>query len=90
MLFEILGWVPAVIFPSATVVQLASVLRAPRVEGVSMTTWPLFGLANICLYLFTEKYLAPQMLIGVLGTAVFDFASVGSIWIKRTTRKAEA
>ena len=84
MLLELLGWIPAIIFPAATLLQLASVLRAERIDGISMTTWALFGVANICFYLFTEKYLAPQMLIGVLGTALVDFAIAGSVWVKKS------
>ena len=33
----------------------------------------LFGIANIAVYIYTEKYLAPQTMIGFLGTAVLDF-----------------
>ena len=33
-------------------------------------TWTLFGIANIAVYIYTEKYLAVQTIIGFLGTAV--------------------
>ena len=32
------------------------------------------GIANLGLYLYTEKYTQPQALIGLLFTAVIDFA----------------
>jgi len=36
-------------------------------------TWFLFGVANVAVYIYTEKYFAPQTIIGFLGTALVDF-----------------
>ena len=71
---NIAGWLPAVIFPAATLIQLIAILRNNSVRGVSPMTWTLFGIANIAVYIYTEKYLAPQTIIGFLGTALLDFA----------------
>jgi hypothetical protein len=42
-----LGWLPAVILPSATIVQVRALLTAPTHEGTSLVTWLLFLLANV-------------------------------------------
>ena len=74
---ELAGWVPAIIFPSATFLQLLKILREKTAEGVSISSWTLFGFANIGLYFYAEKYLALQSLVGFLGTAIIDFLIVG-------------
>ena len=78
-LTNLAGWIPAVILPMATLLQLIKIARTKSVEGVSMMAWILFGIANIGLYVFTEKYLAPQALIGMLGTAALNFVIVGMV-----------
>lgn len=77
LLVNVAGWIPAIILPIATISQLAKIVQEKTAVGVSLITWFLFGIANIGLYLFTEKYLALQSLVGLLGTAVLDFAIVG-------------
>ena len=78
------GWIPAIILPIATISQLTKILQEKTAEGVSLITWFLFGVANIGLYLFTEKYLALQSLVGLLGTAVLDFVILGvALFYKR-------
>ncbi len=77
ILTNIAGWIPAIILPIATISQLVKILQEKTAEGVSLITWFLFGIANIGLYLFTEKYFAVQSLVGLLGTAVLDFAILG-------------
>ena len=77
ILTNIAGWIPAIILPIATISQLAKIVQEKTAQGVSLITWFLFGIANIGLYLFTEKYFALQSLIGLLGTAVLDFAILG-------------
>ncbi len=74
---ELSGWVPAVIFPSATLMQLIKIVRERSVEGISVITWILFGIANIGLYIYAEKYLSFQSVAGLLGTAVIDFLIAG-------------
>jgi hypothetical protein len=71
------GWVPAVIFPGATALQLAAILRSGSAAGVDALTWFLFGIANLCLYFYSEKYKQPQAILGFLVTAALDFAIVG-------------
>ena len=73
---ELMGWVPAIVFPGATLLQLIAVLRARSTGGASAITWLLFGLANLGLYGWTGKHFALQSLIGLLGTAALDFAIV--------------
>ncbi|MDJ0898084.1 MAG: hypothetical protein QNJ55_04680 [Xenococcus sp. MO_188.B8] len=81
---NIAGWIAAIILPIATISQLTKILQEKTAEGVSLITWFLFGVANIGLYLFTEKYLALQSLVGLLGTAVLDFVILGvALFYKR-------
>ena len=70
---ELTGWVPALIIPTATLIQLITIFRSGSSQGVSGFTWVLFGIANIGLYIYTEKYLAIQTIFGLLGTALLDF-----------------
>ena len=83
-LTNIAGWIPAIILPIATITQLTKIIQEKNSDGVSLITWFLFGVANIGLYLFTEKYFALQSLVGLLGTAILDFAILGvAIFYKR-------
>ncbi|MBA4020053.1 MAG: hypothetical protein C0483_23040 [Pirellula sp.] len=79
-----LGYIPSIIFPAATITQLWTLWQAGRSDGASALTWTLFGIANLCLYLYVEKYREPQAIIGLLGTAVVDFAIVAVILRYRT------
>ncbi|MGK7899504.1 MAG: hypothetical protein AB4372_39300 [Xenococcus sp. (in: cyanobacteria)] len=84
ILTDIAGWIPAIILPIATITQLTKIIQEKNAEGISLITWFLFGVANIGLYLFTEKYFALQSLVGLLGTAILDFAILGvAIFYKR-------
>ena len=73
VLIAICGWLPAVIIPVATVLQLSAILRKRSAEGVDWLTWFLFGVANVGLYLYTEKYWDVQSIVGLLGSALMDF-----------------
>ena len=77
------GWIPAIILPTATAFQLIKVNRSKSADGISITTWLLFGIANVGLYIFTEKYFELQSLIGLLGTAILDFIIVIQIIVKQ-------
>ena len=78
-LTNIAGWIPAIILPAGTLIQLLKIAGEKSIEGVSILSWLLFGFANIGLYIFTEKYFALQSLLGLLGTAVMDFIIVALI-----------
>jgi cobalamin biosynthesis protein CobD/CbiB len=76
MLEDTVGWIPAVVFPAATVLQLVSLIHRGRSDGVSATTWGLFALANVCLYVTVHEWLRPQVLISTLGTAALQVVVV--------------
>ena len=76
---EIVGWLPAVIIPTATLIQLLAIIKSGSSRGVSWLAWFLFGIANIGLYIYTEKYTDLQSIIGLLGSAVMDFAIVALV-----------
>ncbi|MGC3970740.1 MAG: hypothetical protein QM775_26425 [Pirellulales bacterium] len=75
-LVEIIGIVPTIIFPLATVSQLVTLLKAKTAAGASAVTWSLFALANLCLYIYVEKFLELQAIVGLLGSAAVDVAIV--------------
>lgn len=77
MLIALCGWLPAVIIPLATLIQLSTILRNRSAAGVSASTWFLFGVANIGLYVYTEKYGDIQAIAGLLGSAALDFLITG-------------
>ena len=74
---EIAGWVPAIVFPAATAAQAYRIAAKRNADGISVTAWALFGLANIGLYVYTEKYQSIQSIVGLLLTAAIDFVIVG-------------
>jgi hypothetical protein len=71
------GIVPAIIYPAATLLQIVRILRDRSTAGVSKTTWLLFGLANIALYVYTERYAEWQAITSLLLSAMLDFVIVG-------------
>ena len=83
---NLVGWIPAIVLPVAAFFQLFQIARQKSAAGVSLATWLLFGIANVSLYIFTEKYSAPQCILGLLGTAVLNFAIVGLIIFFRRKR----
>ncbi len=89
-LLELSGWLPAVIFPAATLIQLLAIFRNRTAAGVSALSWGLFGVANIGVYIYTEKYTALQSLFGFLGTALIDFVIVFMVLIGYGRARSEA
>ena len=77
-LFEILGWVPAIVFPGATMLQLVEIVRRKTAAGVSIAAWTAFAIANMCLFLYTEKYSELESIFGALGTAALNLCIVGA------------
>lgn len=75
-LFAVLGWVPAVIFPAASGLQLLAILHRRSAQGVSIPAWGLFAVANLCLFVYTEKYDEVESIIGALGTSVLNVCIV--------------
>ena len=73
MLTSIVGWIPAIILPTAAAIQLHQILKHKKSEGVSSLAWILFAIANLGAYFFTEKYFAIQSLLAFLLTAILNF-----------------
>ena len=71
------GILPAIVFPVATLMQLVRIVRQRSTAGVSVATWLLFGFANVAIYFYAERYTEWQAIVGMLLTAVLDFAIVG-------------
>lgn len=84
------GFLPAVVFPAATVVQLARMVRTRSAEGVSVSTWLLFGFANLAIYVYAERYGEWQAICGMLLTAVLDFVIVGLALLRYRKRDLAA
>ena len=83
MLADLAGWIPAAIFPGASLLQLIKVLRSKSVEGVSLMTWLLFVFANLGMYVFTEKYFHLQSIITNLVTAAIQGSIVVLVIMRR-------
>lgn len=81
-ILQISGWLPALIFPTATLVQLLTILKNKSAKGVSAITWFLFGIGNIGVYIYTEKYTNLESILGFLGTALIDFIIVFLVLIR--------
>ena len=76
LLIQIAGWIPAIVFPFACLIQLLKILREKTSQGVSILAWLAFGFANVSLYVYTEKYFSLQTIFGMLGSALIDFIIV--------------
>jgi hypothetical protein len=76
-LTQVAGILPAIIFPAATAAQLIQMVRVRSAAGVSVTTWLLFGVANIAIYVYAERYTEWQAIAGMLLTGALDFAIGG-------------
>ncbi len=87
---QIAGVLPAIVFPTATALQLLRTLRTDSAAGVSISSWTMFGVANVALYLYTGRYTEWQAISGLLLTAVLDFAIVGVALVGRSTRRTAA
>jgi uncharacterized protein with PQ loop repeat len=73
---QVAGWIPAVVFPLAGAIQLAAIVRAKSARGVSVLSWSLFAVANVCMYVYLGKYAEPQAILSGLGTATLNVAVV--------------
>jgi hypothetical protein len=73
---SLVGWIPAVVFPGATALQLLAIIRARSARNVSILAWLLFGLANLSLYVYMGRYSEIQAILSGLGTAALNFAIV--------------
>ena len=89
-LTHLAGFLPAVVFPAATVVQLARMVRTRSAAGVSVSTWLLFGFANLAIYVYAERYREWQAICGMLLTAVLDFVIVGLALLRYRKRDLAA
>lgn len=81
-LLDLIGWIPGVVFPGASLLQLIAVIKSPHTDGVSITTWLMFALANIAAYVYLQKYWAPQA-IAYLIAAVIQVAIAVVAYRKR-------
>jgi hypothetical protein len=87
---QIAGILPAIVFPAATAMQFVRMLRAHSAAGVSATTWGLFGVANVALYIYADRYGEWQSILGLLGTAALDFAIAGMALVSAKRKAAVA
>jgi len=76
---EFVGWVPGIIFPGATLLQLVKIWRSRSVEGISLGAWCMFGTANVCMFIYAQNYTDLQTIFAFLGTAVLNFAIVAAV-----------
>lgn len=74
---QVIGWIPAFIFPMAAALQLFKIYSKKRADGVSALAWFAFGIANLSLYVYTEKYYELQTIFGMVGQAMIDFTIAG-------------
>jgi len=75
-IIELVGFIPAIIFPTATIIQLWHLIKSKSAAGVSALAWAAFALGNISMYVYTEKYTQLQTIVGLLLTAVLQIAII--------------
>lgn len=81
------GWIPAIALPAATLLQLIKIVVTRKTAGVSVLTWGMFGIANLGIYIFTEKYFVIQSILAQLLTAVLNFVIVFCVLALRNPKK---
>jgi uncharacterized protein with PQ loop repeat len=69
-MINIIGWIPGIIFPGASALQLFTLYRSKSSAGVSAVSWALFAIANVAAYIYLEKYWEPQALAYLLAGAL--------------------
>lgn len=79
-LIEIFGIIPAIVFPTATIIQLIHLVKTKTSEGVSPIPWGAFALGNVSLYIYTEKYSQLQSIIGLLVTSALQLAIIALVF----------
>lgn len=72
LLQAVAGWLPAIIFPTATLFQLIPVMQG-RTDGVSVISWTMFGLANLGAYIFSTQKRTTQIILAFLLSSIMDF-----------------
>lgn len=73
---EAAGWLPAVILPTSTLLQLVKLARARSAAGTSALAWALFGVANFGAWVFTGRLAAPQSVLAFLLPGLLDVVIV--------------
>jgi uncharacterized protein with PQ loop repeat len=66
------GWLPAVILPVSTLLQLVKLVRTRTAAGTSALAWALFGVANLGAWVFTGRLAAPQSVLAFLLPGILD------------------
>jgi len=89
-IIQIAGAIPAIIFPTASLIQLFTLLRRRNADGVSALSWFFFAVANICLYVYTQKYDEWASIATFLGTSTLNFAvCILALYYRHISRKAK-
>lgn len=65
---EYSGFLPAILYPVATILQLVKIIKSGSSVGVSINTWILNLVANIGLYFLSNQYYNWKSIVGFLGT----------------------
>ena len=73
---QIAGYIPALVFPIGTLLQLIQLQRAKSAQGFSLTAWIAFACGNLCLYIYTGKYSEFQAISGLLLTFMFQLGII--------------
>ena len=75
-LIQLIGFLPAIIFPLASLTQLWAMHRQQSAKGVSISTWIMVAVANLSLYIYTQKYDEIQSILALLGAASLNLCVV--------------
>lgn len=84
---EFVGFIPAIVFPTATLIQLIYLVKTKSSEGVSPLAWAAFCVGNVSLYVYTEKYTEVQSIVGLLLPSILQ---IGIIVLAIRYRKKKA
>lgn len=66
------GYLPAIIFPVATLFELINMYKSNNVGGVSCVSWIMILIGNIGLYLMTDKLKSLKSISAFVITSIID------------------
>jgi hypothetical protein len=68
-----IAWGPTFILIFAATLQLLKIILTKNIEGISSSSWFLFGVANIWVYFYVNRLFEMQSLVGLFCAGIIDF-----------------
>ena len=70
------GFLPGLLYPIASILQLVKIIKSDNVKGLSEYTWILLFICNVGLYFLSGRYYNWKSILGFLGSAILNIVVV--------------